>query len=151
MARLLLALLLLAAGSAEAMKLRLGPYSTQCVNEEATAAGDVVCVAVARTRKLCCTRTALTHGARRSSGSFVGTVKGGKKGDLFVHRTFFDLEVRRALRQRSLQPALTHWAPQITSESGEMLHQVRNRQDAKFEFVMPTSVRGARALRLRAD
>ena len=36
MARIaLFALLVLAAGSAEAVKLRLDPYSTQCINEEA--------------------------------------------------------------------------------------------------------------------
>ncbi len=32
--------------------------------------------------------------AARSSGSFVGAVEGGHRGDLFMYRTFFDLEVR---------------------------------------------------------
>ena len=33
----------------------------------------------------------------RSTGSFVGSVEGGTRGkpDLFMHRTFFDLEVPR--------------------------------------------------------
>jgi hypothetical protein len=42
-ARRLLALLLLAAGCAEAVKVKLSPYSTECINEVA-AAGDLVCV-----------------------------------------------------------------------------------------------------------
>jgi hypothetical protein len=84
-----------------------------------------------------------------SSGSFVGSVEGGRRGDLFMYRTFFDLEVRPggccagAWRSADAAAARSLAAPQIKAEDGFVLHQVRNRQDAKFEFVMPKEVRAA--------
>ncbi len=89
----------------------------------------------------------------------MGAVEGGKRGDLFMYRTFFDLEVtrpgrgRHAARRvgqalRQAQPTAHVCCAQIKAENGALLHQVRNRQDAKFDFIMSQPVRPRGALRV---
>jgi len=54
------------------------------------------------------------------TGSFVGQTEGGKRGDLMLYRIFFDLDVK--------------------TESGDALVTLKSRQDAKFEFLVPSGV-----------
>ena len=62
------AFLLLLLSQAVAVKLYLSPYASECVTEVASADGDTV------------------------TGSFVGTIAGGREG-VFVSRVYFDMLV----------------------------------------------------------
>jgi|APGre2960657444_1045066.scaffolds.fasta_scaffold00144_2 hypothetical protein len=146
---LALALALLALQSS-ALKLRIEPYASECVTEVATIDGDRVCAPSAlapvraprggsqpRLKRVGSARARLQQTARSlaratdasraiaaaSTGSFVGTAEGAYR----TARNFFDLEVK--------------------SEDGTTLHTVRNRQDAKFEFVVPRAGRFTACIR----
>ena len=95
--RLGIAALVLLASCAECVKLKLAPYSTECVTDVASA-GDLVCVARRATARTCSVRK-LTPSCAHRSGSFVGSIEGGRRGDLFMYRTFFDLAARFEARE----------------------------------------------------
>lgn len=115
--RLAFALLLVQLSAA--LKLKLEPYATECVNEVASYEGDRVCVS----RPPCASGAPQLTPPPRSTGSFVGSATGAYR----YFRNFFDLEIKL--------------------EDGTSLFAVRNRQDAKFDFIMPRAGRFTACMR----